>query len=321
MTSRRSRSFPYEPKLWAWSDQTHLLHEDFSNLIVPYGRDPAAYELSTEGIPYYQVGESLTLGERAQHVDGFVRAAASGLLVNHNVWLEVVFDDGAQSRAPFAVFEVDGVRREKTGDLVQELPRRQELPDWFQPGDQWEAEIQLDADRMVHVSLPDAYPSQLLVQVVRDLAEVGSPLPPSWVIEGFTGQRRDAPPYNASEAVRTEHLRIAQAALPIGWTAREIFLGSTRQVSDYYHYWRELRFLHFRASMRARAEEALRQVLTLASTRCGFTASVTSNGVYTPDEVEGIIREFEVGEISFSDVSDLIFEKPSDVHSKQRCIV
>ena len=96
MTSRRSPSFPYEPKLWAWSDQTHLLHEDFSNLIVPYPRKPAAYELSTEGIPYYQVGESLTLGERAQHVDGFVRAAASGLLVNHNVWLEVVFDDGAQ---------------------------------------------------------------------------------------------------------------------------------------------------------------------------------------------------------------------------------
>ena len=321
MTSRRSRSFPSEPKMWVWSDQTHLLHQDFNNLIVPHRRDPEAYELSTDGIPPYQVGESLTLGERARQVDGFVRAVASGLLLNHNVWLEVVFNDGTQNRAPFAVFEVDGVGRGKMGDLVQLRPPRQELPDWFQPVDEWETEIQLDADRMVHVSLPDEYPSHLLAQVVSDLAEVGSPLPPSWVMEGFTGQRRDTPPYDVSEAVRTEHLRIAQAALPIGWTAREIFLASTRQVSDYYHYWRELRFLHFRASIRARAEGALRQVLALASTRCGFTASVTSNGVYTPDEVEGIIREFEVGEISFSDVSDLIFENSSDVHSKQRCIV
>jgi len=80
-------------------------------------------------------------------------------------------------------------------------------------------------------------------------------------------------------------------------------------------YWRELRFLHFRASMRERAEEALRCVLALASERRGFEGSVTANGLHTPSEVRGFIEEFERGELAFSAVNDIIFEKAEGYRS------
>ena len=76
--------------MWVSSAQTQLLHEDFSNLVVPYRHEPEAYELSTEGIPYYQVTESLALGEHRRGLDDFVRTVTDGLLLNHEVWLEVV---------------------------------------------------------------------------------------------------------------------------------------------------------------------------------------------------------------------------------------
>ncbi len=61
--------------------------------------------------------------------------------------------------------------------------------------------------------------------------------------------------------------------------------------------------------MRGRAEGALRQVLTAAGQQCGFTASVVSNGVYTPLEVKRLIQQFEDGQISFSEITDIHFEK------------
>ena len=86
-------------------------------------------------------------------------------------------------------------------------------------------------------------------------------------------------------------------------------LGLDRQVSEYYYHLRELWFLRFVASMRARAEEALCEVLALASQACGFTASVTAQGIYTPEEVEEIIRQFEAGELTFSAVLDIVWEE------------
>ena len=325
MTDRRSRWFPSdaEPKTWPSSTETHLLFQDFHNHIVPYRHGPDAYGLSTEGIPAQQVEAALNLGDYAWELDGFLRAVTSRLLTHHEVWLEVTFEDGNGDRTPFQVWEVDGVRQTKEGNLIQELPSLDELADWSwdRGDDEWEEEIELDADRMVQVLPPDAYPSHVLMQVVHDLAEVDTNMIPARVIEQLTGQHQDAPAFNASEAYRTERLRILQAALPIGWTAREIFLGADMRVSGYYHYWRELRFLHFRASMRERAEEALRQVLTLACERCGFAASVTAHGLYAPHEVQELIRKFEAGEFAFAEMHDLIFEKANNTQAEQRRMV
>ena len=321
MTGRRSRWFPSdaEPRRWISSTETDFLFQDFHNHIVPYRHGPDPYGLSTEGIPAQQVEAALSLGDYAWRLEGFLRAVASRLLTHHEVWLEVTFEDGNGNRTPFQVCEVDGVRQTEEGNLIQELPSLHELPDWSwdRGDDEWEEEVELDADRMVQVRLPDAYSSHLLMQVVRDLAEVDTNMIPARVIEQLTGQRQDAPAFDASEAYRTERLRILQAALPIGWTAREIFFGSGRQVSDYYHYWRELRFLHFRASMRTRAEEALRQVLTLACERCGFAASVTAHGLYAPHEVQELIRKFEAGEFAFAEMHDLISEKANNKQVEQ----
>ena len=213
------------------------------------------------------------------------------------------------------------MRRTETGSLIQELPSRDELPDWNRGGDDWEPEVELDAGRMVYVSLPDAYSSQFLMQVVRALAAVNLSVVPDWAMERWAGQRQDAPSFDASEARRTERLRIAQAALPIGWTAREIFFGPNVHSSEYYRYWRELRFLHFLSSMRVKAEEALRQVLTLASERCGFVTSVTAHGVHTPPEVQGFTRKFEAGELAFSSVNDILSENVKDAEPERRRVV
>ena len=60
--------------------------------------------------------------------------------------------------------------------------------------------------------------------------------------------------------------------------------------------------------MRKRAEEALCKVLDIAGTACGFEASVTSSGLYTPTEVEGLIKSFEQGEIPFTKIIDITHE-------------
>ena len=325
MTDRRSRWFPSdaEPKTWPSSTETDLLEQDFYNQIIPIRHRREAYELSTEGIPAQQVDEAFSLGDYAWRLDAFLRAVASRLLTHHEVWLEITFEDGNGDCTPFQVWEVDGVRQTKEGNLIQELPSLDQLPDrgWDRGDDEWPSQVELNADRMVEVLLPDAYPSHLLIQVARDLAEINASMTPGWAMAQLSGQRQDAPPFDAGEAYRTERLRILQASLPIGWTAREIFTGLSQRVSDYYYNWRELRFLHFRASMRERAEEAARQVLALASDRCGFSATVTAHGLHTPEAVEELMHKFKAGRLAFSEMHDLIFERRNDTQSEQRRMV
>ena len=320
MTDRRSRWVPSSPEMWIDSAQTHLLYQDFAARVIPYRRDPEAYVLSTEGALSYEVDRALSLRD-ASEIEGFLRAVVTRLLRSHEAWLEVSFEDERREQTPFAVTEVDGVRRTAEASLVQQLPSSDELPEWHRDKGEWGVVIELDADRMVHVGLPDAYPSEVLTQVIRDLAEIEFNLTPPWVMEQWTGSQSDAPPYDAGEASRTQQLRLAQAALPIGWTARELYLGQHRAVSEYYHYLRELRFLHFLASLRSCAEDALRQVLTLAGDRCGFKASVTAFGVHTPDEVEVLVQKFEAGALPFSAVNDIIFEIGKDSQSQERSVL
>lgn len=319
MTSRRSHPFQPASEDWGRSMELYLLYEDFVNRLVPYRHEPEAYELVANGISNNHLDEALALWDYEEGLDGFVRVTASRLLSHHEVWLEVAFSDENQGHVPFRVFEIGGVKRTKAGNLIQEPLHRDELPDWYEVRDEWHTEIELDTDRMVHVLLPDDYPSKLLTGVVRDLEETDSDIIPGWVMNRLAEQGRTAP-YDSGEASRIRQLRIAQAALPIGWTGREI-LNSNRYVSDYYHYSRELRFLHFLSSVRARAEEAVRQVLTLAGERCGFEATVNAYGVHTPLEVERFIREFEAGELAFSVVNDIIFENVKDTQLEPRRVL
>ena len=321
MTKRLSHWFPSEPRMWVPSLQTNMLYQDFQSRVVPYRRRPEPYTLATQGVHSYQVDASLGLGQNAWRLDGFLRAVATRLLTDHEVWLELSFDDEHASQNPFRVCEVRGVTRTATGSLIQKLPSPDELPDWYTGEDEWGAEIELDADRMVYVPTPDTYSSEVLMQVVRDLSEIDFNITPDWVMDQWTSHRRDTPPFDVGEASRTQRLRIAQAALPIGWPAREIFRGSSGQMSEYYYCWRELRFLHFYSSMRTRAEEALRRVLMLASEHGEFVASVTANGVCTPGEVQELIGQFEAGQLTFSVVSDIILQEAGGKQSGSRRVV
>lgn len=323
MTGRSSRWFTPEPQGWEWSRQVRLMLEDFDQRIVPYRANADAYRLSTDGIPTYDVARSMELEHPTNGVDGFVRSVSNSLIANHEVWLEITFANDEQGRPYFRVFPVLGVRRESSGRLVQEVPIRNQpdLPDSNRPSRT--LEIELDPAHVIGVSLPKDYPANLIRRVINQLVEVDDHfnLLPDWVKEQMAGHRRDVPRFDSALAVRTERLRTIQAASPIGWTAREIFYGSSRHLGDYYYYWRELRFLHFRSSLRACAEEILRQVLTLAGPRCGFTAQVTAVGVYTPAEVAALICRFESGEILFTNINDILFENLDSVYAGERQVV
>ena len=320
MTDRRSRWVPSSSSMWIDSVQTRLLLQDFSTRVVPYRHNPDAYVLTTDGAPRYEVERALSLRNQ-RGIASVLRAAALRLLTTHEVWLEVSFESDREERKLFQVTEVDGVRRTRDGGLVQQLPSSEEVPEWHRDKGEWGVAVELDPDRMVHATLPEVYPSEVLMQVVADLAEIEFGLTPPWVMEQWGVGYRRGPAYDASEAARTRQLRLAQAALPIGWTARELYLGQHRAVSDYYHYLRELRFLHFLAALRSCAEDALRQVLTLASDRCGFKASVTAFGVPTPDEVDALVHQYEAGDLPFAAVNDILYGVTNGTPAEQRTVL
>ena len=327
MTGRSSRWFPREPGVWLHSSQTSLLLNDFNLHVVPYSDKGDAYELSAQGISSNQIKDALSLWNNGRGVDSFVSAVASTLLTEQEAWLEVIFKPDDRDGLPFRPLPVHGVRKTTAGGLIQEVPTLESsvssnYPHQGEPEQHFQT-IELDEECMVHVCLPDQYPRGLLKKLVADLVEVdvNDNLMPQWVMERMTGQRRNAPAFDSGEAIRTQRLRIAQATLPIGWTAREIYYGDNRHLGDYYYSWRELRFLHFRSSMRERAEKALLQVLTLAGERCGFEAHVTARGLYTPTEVEEIIKKYEAGDLPLSAVNDIIFENANSAQLSERILL
>ena len=324
MTGPTSRPFPHEPEEWLDSTETHLLLEDFNLHVVPHRHAGDAYELSVQGISSSLVNKALSMWDRGRGADSFVSAVASTLLTEREAWLEVVLKPDGRDGLPFMPLLVHGVRRATDGNLIQEVPVLESsyYPSKGEPDHKFQR-IELDEERMVHVGVPDKYPSRLLEKIAEDLVGVHANhnLVPSWVMEQMTGQRKNAPAFDSSEAVRTQRLRIAQVTLPIGWTAREIYYGDNRYLGDYYYYWRELRFLHFRSSMRECAEKALQQVLTVAGAKCGFEAHVTARGMYTPVDVEAIIEKYEAGDIPFSRMTDIIFERSDSTQSRERILL
>ena len=324
MTGRSSRWFPHEPELWPQSRQTHMLLQDFNLHVVPHRDGGDVYQLSVQGISSNQVNQALSLWDQGRGADSFVREVTSTLLTEREAWLEVVLKPAGRDGLAFQPVLVHGVSRAINGNLIQEVP----VLDSSSYSSKGEPErqlqrIELDEERMVHVRLPDKYPSTLIDRIAKDLVELDSNdiLMLPWVMERMTGQRRNAPAFDSGEAIRTQRLRIAQAALQIGWTARENYSGENRRLGDYYYYWRELRFLHFRSSMRAQAEKALQEALTVAGSSCGFEAHVTARGIYTPVEIEEINKKYESGDIPFSSLNDIIFESHISGKSRERTLL
>ena len=324
MTGRSSRWFPQGPGLWPQSRQTHMLLQDFNLHVVPHRDGGDVYQLSVQGISSNQVNQALSLWDHGRGADSFVREVASTLLTEREAWLEVVLKPDGRDGLAFRPMLIHGVSRAINGNLIQEVPvlDSSSYPSKGEPERQFQR-IELDEERMVHVRLPDKYPSTLIDRIAKDLVELDSDdiLMLPWVMERMTGQRRNAPAFDFGEAIRTQRLRITQAALQIGWTARENYFGENRRLGDYYYYWRELRFLHFRSSIRECAEKALQQVLTVAGTTCGFEAHVTARGLYTPSEVEVINEKYEAGDIPFSVVTDIIFESHNSGQSGDRALL
>ena len=322
MNDRRSSPFGVGSGRWSPSLVSEsMLEQDFSTRIVPYrnGPDADAYVLSAEGASVSSIERSLALGS-GMGVDNLVRRTALRLFADREAWLEVAFgDEGERDGVPpefrgagFRLFEADGVRRTAAGALVQDVMAPDDLPPGYRHEGAWEPKAALDAERMVQASLPGEYPVATLVQVFGDLAAIGAEGEPDWLMQRAVDPPTGAAAVDAGEFHRTQRLSIIQSTSPIGWPARDAFYGPHGQLGEYYRLWRELRFLHFIASMRASAEDALRRVLALAGARCGFSASVTAYGVRTPHEVEEVMHGFEAGKHPLSEAIRIAYERPGD---------
>ena len=125
----------------------------------------------------------------------------------------------------------------------------------------------------------------------------------------MTGQYPGAPRFDHAEAYLNREATNTGGSVAHWWTrSRSISITVSQVMSYYYYLLRELRFLHFVASMRERAEVGLVQVLQIAGERCGFSATVTAHGVITPAEVCGAIDAFESGSLSFAEVREIKYQ-------------
>ncbi len=297
-----------------------MLFEDFNSGVVPHRWEPDPYVLSGARMPNLASIDSYP-HETGTRVDEFIRETTARLLVDHQVWLEVVLGDELGQGAPFSIFPVLGVKQSLNGNLVQEIPRREFLPDWVKSGTDWKNEIQLDNGMMIHIGLPTGYSSDMLLSIVNDLANLGSDMLPEWHTSQLFSQRLDPTPFDVAEFSRIRRLSVLQATQQIGWTAREVLRGQKGVINEYLLCLRELRFLHFKVAMRSQAEEGFRKAVEVAKQRTGYDCKVVTNGLYTTDEVEQLIRRFEQGEIAFSTVSEIIFERSEESSAETRRVV
>ena len=166
------------------------------------------------------VYSSLSIDPNARGLDGFIQTVASLLLIDSEAWLEVAFCSEEESTTQFQMHIVSGVHQEPAGRITQDLPHRDELPDWY-PGDEaWGQTVELDPDLMVHISLPGGYPSGLIEPVISELAKISISPTPDWALRQMIGQYPGTPRFDHAEAYQVERLRILEVASPIGWTAR-----------------------------------------------------------------------------------------------------
>lgn len=308
------------------AEQSQMLRQDFRNRIVPHRRGRRAYVLSANGISRHDA-ESLIVPKGvfpnyANTIDDFIETVAETLLVNFEVWLEVAFDSEENSTTPFQVFPVNDVMLTKEGDLIQNLSCTGPVPGQCQRHESNSEQVILPSGRMINATLPSAYPSEILSRVVQDLADHNDTKIYQMGHDRLTGQGDVPQNFDLREASRIRRRHLLQNSLPIGWTAREDYRYTVnREMSEFYLHLRELRFLHFVASMRERAEGALREVLALVEERCGFTFEVTAPGINTPDEVNVLIDMFKKGDLAFSGINDIVHEREASGESPRTRLV
>lgn len=299
----------------------YMLEDDVSKGVVPYGRQGHVYTVAGASRVDSGYLDALRLNDGYGDVDAFVRTVGVWLFDEHELWFEVFEEVESGKEVPFAIAPVNNVVFDRNGRIFQQLPPLESLPEWVQPDDRWGQRIELDRDRLVRVSLPENHPEKRVSGIKRDLADIPLLTRPDWFMEQVSGQSTDGPAFDFSEAARTDRLAVLQAALPIGWSGREMLMSTDRNINDYYLNLRELRFLHFLASLREEAEGALRDVLTIGRSLSGVTAEVTAHDLCTPADISRYIHQFEAGELSFSKVTDIIYQKPGLAKVERRRVV
>ena len=298
---------------------SYMLRDDVSKGVVPYGRQGHVYTLDGALGLGRRYADALRLNDRIGSIDEFVRTVGFSLFDQYELWIEVFVQAKHETEAPFAIAPVSNVLLERSGGVFQQLPPLESLPEWVQLDDRWGQRIELERDRLVRVSLPRGYPEKRLARVKQDLAAMPLLTRPEWAIEHLVEPRAGDPVFDFNEAARTDRLAVLQAALPIGWHAREVLMD--RNVNEYYRYLRELRFLHFLTSLREEAEGALREVLTIGRSLSGVTVEVTAHHLCTPVDIGRYIHQFEAGELTFSKVTDIIYQKPGLAKVERRRVV
>ena len=301
MAKRLSRPIPLVPIVSTSTLEIHMLRDDFNSRVVPYRLNREGYCLVVNGKPLDLIDRSLALDGYNRGIEHTVRTIASILFLYQEAWIEVVPKSGDKNDTLFVLFLVAGVKTDSSGGLTQELPPYAELTNWYPDDAAWEKPVVLDEDRMVHISLPKSYPRHTLTQIFDELSEFDFQVAPEWALQNMFGQLPEAPHFDLEEKNRIERQLVFQVSTPIGWNAREIFRYPPLLVNDYYYLLRELRFSHFTASMRERAEVCLQDVLNVAGQLCGFTASITPLQLYTPGEIGEFIKKFKSGDLSFAD--------------------
>ena len=306
--------------------QVHMMCEDFRHRIIPYLGNLNAYQLSTCGISSHVVARSLApIGLAPNYFSGtddFIEEITYALFMSHDLWLEITCDPAEKDTAPFRVFTVEGVNCTEQGDIIQVIPSPSPNTEQSQRGELRNEQIPLPSDRMVQATLPSAYSSEVLNRVFEELADHNDIEALHLGFAKLTGQGEVPQNFDFQEASRIRRLDLFQAASPIGWTAREILRNEqNRELNDYYYFLRELQFLHFVASIREQAEHALRDVLAIAAEQCGFSFSVTAQGIFTANEIDSLIEQFKRGGIAFSDLNDIINERVSSMHFPEKRLV
>ena len=205
------------------SRHVSMLYEDFTNSVIPYRSPRDAYRLSADGSVTPRL-LTIHLLREGRGVEDFIRGVSSYLLRNFEASIEVAIDPLEGNNQSIRVRLVDSISPQPTGS---------------------------DSARVMPVSLPAKYPRSVLEPVLVELAESSRSIAPEWAMHRIAGQRTDTPRYDFQVASQIERRRVLQVALPIGWDAREkLFLLTRNEINEFYCALRELRFLHFVASMR-----------------------------------------------------------------------
>ncbi len=101
MIKRLSRPIPSDNRRSDFGSQAYFLKQDFGHKVVPHLHRGDAYRLTVSGIPHQILYGSLTIGQNRPGLRGFIRAVASHLFIDSEVWLEVAFDSVEESTTQF----------------------------------------------------------------------------------------------------------------------------------------------------------------------------------------------------------------------------